>query len=38
MELIGQSAGPARPPVLPLSAAEIATLRGLLEDLGVATV
>ena len=38
MELIGQSAGPARPPVLPLSADEIATLRGLLEDLGVATV
>jgi dihydrodipicolinate synthase/N-acetylneuraminate lyase len=38
MELIGHSAGPARPPVLPLHADQRETLRGLLEACGVKTV
>lgn len=37
-ELIGSPAGPTRAPVLPLSAAERATLKRLLEAAGVATV
>ena len=38
LDLIGQSAGPARPPVLPLSNNERETLRALLEACGLKTV
>ena len=37
-ELIGAPAGPVRPPVLPLSAQDRETLRGLLQAAGVKTI